>query len=513
VKPSDRAHLITGLRNHVAKMAAELRANMIAPGRVRLAAQQLHQDERVAEDYEIWTDLLSRRVAVLWVLKTVYLRVLEDRRLFRRGRLFDGWTQMAFEYFAPRLGASGFLRWTYIDISSGNGGVPELFSPQPAEFVVPTSELSADLIEFWRYRDPDTNFYWNFADERFDGELMGDLYQELDPVVKERYALCQTPDFIRQFILDRTLTPAIEEFGADQVRLLDPACGSGHFLIDGLKRLVAATTAMHSDWDRERVVQHALDRVVGIDLNDYACALARVRLIMTAAEMVGMTKISDAAQFHPHVYWADGLEQVEREERSPFVQLNMDVDMPAKEEEKPIAALTRSEVRAVLRKVFEKKFHAVVANPRIGRSGSRCGLGMRCVRRRGLWRVGRVLATLLRERGRTIDDDNLDSVSRVPRAADVEMPEQHRRGCSMKYFRRISVEPPLLTRHPETHPDDERGPVSDASAAWKRFRRNRKAYGQVRHEACRLNVFSMTKRPGSWPYPTTRARESLELFR
>ena len=81
---------------------------------------------------------------------------------------------------------------------------------------------------------------------------MGDLYQELDPVVKERFALCQTPDFVRAFILDRTLTPAIETFGADQVRLLDPACGSGHFLIDGLKRLVAATAAKHPDWTRGR---------------------------------------------------------------------------------------------------------------------------------------------------------------------------------------------------------------------------------------------------------------------
>ena len=79
---------------------------------------------------------------------------------------------------------------------------------------------------------------------------------------------------------------------------------------------------------------------------------------MTAAELAGVTKLADAAQFHPHVYWADGLEQVERDERSPPADRLFD-----KVEEKPRATLTRSDVRAALKKVFARKFHAVVANP------------------------------------------------------------------------------------------------------------------------------------------------------
>ena len=271
----------------------------------------------------------------------------------------DQEAQQLFERLAPHLGETAFLRWVYRDLASSHGGLPELFSPQPAEVALPSDELSRALIAFWRHRDADTGATWSFAEERFEGELMGDLYQELDPVVKDRFALCQTPDFVRAFILDRTLTPAIETFGADEVRLLDPACGSGHFLIDGLKRLVAATAAKHPDWDRAKVVAHALDRVVGVDLNDYACALARTRLIMTAAELAGVTKLADAARFHPHVYWADGLEQVEREEQKPSLQFALF----EKVEEKPRATLTRSDVRAALKKVFATKFHAVVANP------------------------------------------------------------------------------------------------------------------------------------------------------
>lgn len=359
MKPSDRARLTTALREHVAKIAADLRVRMREPGETRDRAQRLHADEQVAEDFDVWTDLLSRRAAVLWVLKSVYVRVLEDRGLLSPGRLLDPESQQLFERIAPHLGETAFLRWTYRDLASSDGGLPELFSPQPAEVALPSDELSRGLIEFWRHRDADSGAAWSFAEERFEGELMGDLYQELDPVVKDRFALCQTPDFVRAFILDRTLTPAVETFGAEEVRLLDPACGSGHFLIDGLKRLAAATTEKHQDWSKETVVAHALERVVGVDLNDYACALARTRLIMTAADLAGVTKLADAARFHPHVYWADGLEQVEREEQKANVQ----TDMFQQVAEKPRATLTRSDVRAALKKVFEKKFHAVVANP------------------------------------------------------------------------------------------------------------------------------------------------------
>jgi hypothetical protein len=305
--PSNRARLTTALRDHVSKIAADLRGKLRTPGPSRGRAQQLHIDERVAEDFEVWTDLLSRRAAVLWVLKSVYVRVLEDRGLLTPGRLLDPEAQQLFERLAPHLGETAFLRWVYRDLASQHGGLPELFTSLPSEVAIPSDGLSRGLIAFWRHRDADTGAAWSFAEESFEGELMGDLYQELDPVVKDRFALCQTPDFVRAFILDRTLTPAIKTFGADQVRLIDPACGSGHFLIDGFKRLVKATAAKHEDWECSKVVAHALERVVGLDLNDYACALARTRLIMTAADLAGVSTLAGAAQFHPSVYWADGL--------------------------------------------------------------------------------------------------------------------------------------------------------------------------------------------------------------
>lgn len=356
----DRTRLLRILSAHVGKVAADLRAQMLAAGPVQDRARRVYADEKVGDDYAVWTDLLSRRAAVMWVLKSVYARVLEDRGLLSPGRLLDPEAQQLFEKLAPNLGETAFLRWVWRDLASSPGGLPELFAPQPAEVAVPSDALSRELLTLWRREDPDTGARWSFANEKFDGELMGDLYQELDPVVKARFALCQTPDFVRAFILDRTLTPAIEEYGADEVRLIDPACGSGHFLIDALRRLVAATSEQHPAWDRRKLVEHALKRVVGTDLNDYACALARARLIMTAADLAGVDSLREAAAFHPHIYWADGLEQVERDEVPKVEQIGLFAQAA---EPPPRATLSRPEVRDALREVLKGGFHAVVANP------------------------------------------------------------------------------------------------------------------------------------------------------
>jgi hypothetical protein len=213
-------------------------------------------------------------------------------------------------------------------------------------------------LDFWRERNPDTGeLRFTFTDEAFDGRLMGDLYQDLDPVVKARFALVQTPDFVLDFMLDETLTPAIAEFGVHQVRVLDPACGSGHFLLAAFKRLVTAMRGAEPSWTPEQVVAHVLPRVVGIDLNDYACGLARARLVMTALEALGSKDLAAASGLHPQVFWADGLEQLERDDLG---QISFGF---AAEDEKPQATLTQPEVRAKLRPVLKAGFHVVVANP------------------------------------------------------------------------------------------------------------------------------------------------------
>ncbi|TVQ88635.1 MAG: BREX-2 system adenine-specific DNA-methyltransferase PglX [Deltaproteobacteria bacterium] len=370
-----RADLVTTLQGHVATIAEDLHTRLLEPGSGRERARALFIAEQVGEVppskaeamFDVWLDLLSRRAAVLFVLKTLYVRVLEDRRLITR-RIVDRTHQQLFERLAPDLGETAFVRWVFRDLAQPSGGLPELFAPQPAEVLAPDDALTRALLDTWRLRDPDTNtLVFAFEEEHFDGELLGNLYQELDPVVKDRYALLQTPDFVRAFMLDRTLGEALaraeageEGWAATELRVIDPACGSGHFLLDAFARLTRATQHAEPAWSRTEVARHTLGRIVGLDINDYAAALARARLVMTAMEWTGATSLAQAAELTPQVYCADGLEHIEDPDGTANVP---QITLLEPVRDIPRASLTPEATRVALKPILSQGFHVVVANP------------------------------------------------------------------------------------------------------------------------------------------------------
>ena len=123
----------------------------------------------------------------------------------------------------------------------------------------------------------------------------------------------------------------------------------------------------------KRQAQDVLSRVVGVDINDYACALARARLLMHALQAAGCTDLSLAKDCHPQVFCADGLDQVERElaDAAPTGEvrqmgLGEELDMApvaVPTTTRPMATLTLAETRDRLRPVLQAGFHVVIANP------------------------------------------------------------------------------------------------------------------------------------------------------
>jgi len=92
--------------------------------------------------------------------------------------------------------------------------------------------------------------------------------------------------------LDRTLEPAIREFGHERVTMIDPACGSGHFLLGGFARLLR-------DWQRfapglppAEQAQRALDAIAGVDLNPFAVEIARFRLLVAALRAADVRQLT-----------------------------------------------------------------------------------------------------------------------------------------------------------------------------------------------------------------------------
>ena len=72
----------------------------------------------------------------------------------------------------------------------------------------------------------------------------------------------------------------------DRFKMIDPACGSGHFLLGSFARLVERWRRKEPGAKAAVLVQRALDGVHGVDLNPYAIAIARFRLLLAGAQGV-----------------------------------------------------------------------------------------------------------------------------------------------------------------------------------------------------------------------------------
>ena len=125
---------------------------------------------------------------------------------------------------------------------------------------------------------------------------------------KRQYALLQTPVFVEEFILDRTLEPALEERPLEGFRMIDPTCGSGHFLLGSFDRLLDRWHRHAPNLEIQARVQSALDAIHGVDLNPFAVAIARFRLTVAALAACGLRLLEDAPAFKYHLAVGDSLD-------------------------------------------------------------------------------------------------------------------------------------------------------------------------------------------------------------
>jgi hypothetical protein len=129
-------------------------------------------------------------------------------------------------------------------------------------------------------------------------EFLGDLYQSRCEEARKGRALVQTPDFVRELILGRTLGLYMDRNGPAVARTIDPACGCGHFVVDSFKMIFEFFDIYQYAEIRGMVVdsgmpdpgelgpiglaQLALDLVVGVDLDPVCVEIARARLVVEA---------------------------------------------------------------------------------------------------------------------------------------------------------------------------------------------------------------------------------------
>lgn len=339
-----------------------------ADAHLRAEWQAARDAARTAATYESWREEEITQAAVHWVLACVFLRFAEDNGLVERPWLAGpDETRMALArdrheaYFRanPVQSDRDYLRACFEDAAT-LPGMSGLFDPRhnPVWRLDLSGEGGMRLREFWQRRDPDSGLLTHdFTDADLETRFLGDLYQDLSEAAQEKFALLQTPEFVEEFILGRTLEPAISEFGFRAVRLIDPTCGSGHFLIGAFRRLAAHWQRQEPDTLPREVVQKALAQVAGVDLNPFAVEITRFRLLVEALRAAGVNRLDGAPDFRFELAAGDSLLHGTRFMRSGRgVQLDL-------EPTRGLNHVFESEDGADLTRILGRQYHAVVGNP------------------------------------------------------------------------------------------------------------------------------------------------------
>ncbi|MFE5993774.1 BREX-2 system adenine-specific DNA-methyltransferase PglX [Streptomyces sp. NPDC056453] len=342
----NKTELLKDLRKQVKTLEDDLRerSEAVAEYKAKLEAEYTpaREAKRTAAMYGAWRDERITQVAAAWVLACVFVRFCEDNRLipdpFLAGpeeRLKDAEDRDA-EFFRlnPEKNDRDWLVHAFESLAATNPAVAGLFdrAHNPLWELAPSYEAASALLKFWRRRGADGEIVHDFTDDPVVGadgvvehegwstRFLGDLYQDLSEHARKTYALLQTPEFVEEFILDLTLEPAVREFGLDPetvvggngeirkgLRTIDPACGSGHFLLGLFKRLLAKWKAAEPGTDAWELIRRTSESVHGCDKNPFAASIARFRLLIAALQAGGAMRLDQAPAFPINVAAGDSL--------------------------------------------------------------------------------------------------------------------------------------------------------------------------------------------------------------
>ncbi len=240
-----------------------------------------HQRRKKA--YEVDKDLLLNLLALrndlvtkqneqiihLLLLRCLFVKYLEDREVFEKDFLHKTLSKDS-----PEKLISAFRKVRKINGDLFNNNELQAADIQP--------RYLKRLSEFFGYSDYRSRqgklFPYQF--NRIPIQLISSIYESfLKEEAKKYSGVYYTPSFLVNFILSQTLRYKLE---ADKnVTVLDPACGSGAFLVEAFRMLVKANNAERDYEKKKKLLQ---TKLFGVDLDTRALQIAAFSLYLALLE-------------------------------------------------------------------------------------------------------------------------------------------------------------------------------------------------------------------------------------
>ncbi|MGW8973937.1 BREX-2 system adenine-specific DNA-methyltransferase PglX [Streptomyces platensis] len=394
----DRKSLLADLQKQVKAAETDLEQQVKAVPevgtRLRGEYDQARKLGRTAATWNAWLGERITQVAVAWVLGTVFVRFSEDNQLIAEPYITSPdvagreTAQARYEEYLEKDADPtyrGWLETAFAELGAGQAGRLLFDRDHNPLYQIPLSHDGAGaLLAFWREQragegeaDRDSEggvggsvLVHDFSDplsedgtEGWDTRFLGDLYQDLSEAARKTYALLQTPEFVEEFILDRTMTPAIREFDFEELKMIDPTCGSGHFVLGAFRRLVRMWAEQRPEIGPYERVRAALKSVHGVDLNPFAVAVARFRLLVAAMAASGMRTFEGARRYEWPIQLAVGDSLIK--DRQLELQLGLGLEGEASAAGDPLAEFSYAteDVHEYPGILEPGRYHVVVGNP------------------------------------------------------------------------------------------------------------------------------------------------------
>ena len=152
------------------------------------------------------------------------------------------------------------------DVARGTGDVERVSAATRNRFSRAVAEVFFNVLRF------------DFTDVQ--GDLLGNLYQRyFDPETRKALGEFYTPQPVVEYIMDSVGY----DRGVSNERLIDPACGSGTFLVDAVERYIEDVeryTDGEPDWEDQLRDLCTRPRIVGLDIHPFAVLMAQIRFVV-----------------------------------------------------------------------------------------------------------------------------------------------------------------------------------------------------------------------------------------
>ena len=151
---------------------------------------------------------------------------------------------------------------------------------------------------------------FNFT--QVDRDILGDVYQGyLPPDERKRLGEFYTPKEVIEYILDAVgYKPENEIRGK---KLLDPACGSGGFLVEATQRLIERYRRigfnLRNPDDAKQIIDGCINSIYGLDIHPFACFIAEMNLLFQLVDLYCTAQQKDKYFKFPRIkiYQSDSL--------------------------------------------------------------------------------------------------------------------------------------------------------------------------------------------------------------